>query len=273
MLGVWGIVVDFFSNIISFVLNFFSNITSSDAKYAFEVGKELFTLSVIGLTALAVLVAVLRISKVIEALKAFKDNSTRIWDMVKGIEDLKMIAPEMTERLKALPEMTERLKALQVQVVAIQRNATDEALPTLASKTATNETSDDDWDAIKKPWSDARDQLERIIDEADGRRTRKYENIARYSYADIIDNLLKDGLIDIAIAEPALAMNREFLALRPRTRPIDDNVKRNFTRWKKNFDRAVSTFKLPPPPSPLPQSPAPTPPPGSNGQQQPTTPH
>jgi hypothetical protein len=249
-------------------VDFFSNISLPDAKYAFDVGKELFTLSVTGLTALAVLVAVLRISKVIEALKAFRDNSTRIWAMVSSIEDLKKIAPEMTQGLKALPEMTERLKALQGQVVAIQRNETDQALPALASEAATKTTSDDDWDAIKKPWAEARDQLERIIDEADGRRTRKYEGIARYSYADIITNLLADGLIDGPIAEPALAMNREFLALRPRVRPIDDNVKRNFTKWKSSFDRAVRNFKLPPPPSPLPQSSSPTPPPaGSNGQQ------
>jgi hypothetical protein len=250
------------------VVNFFSNLTSSDLKYGFEVGREFFGLSVVALTAFAIIAAVMRISKIIQALKAFKENRVSI-----TISDMRETVIKMEALIPQIETLNERLTALRTQVVAIQRNEADQALPTLTSEAATKATSDDDWDAIKKPWSEARDQLESIIENADGRRTRKYEGIARYSYADIITKLLADGLIDGPIAEPALAMNREFLALRPRIRPIDDNVKRNFAKWKSNFDRAVRNFKLPPPPSPVPQSPAPTPPSGSNGQQQPTTPH
>jgi hypothetical protein len=45
------------------------------ADIAFEVGKGIFTLSVTALTAFAVIVAVLRISKIIEAVKAFRDKA------------------------------------------------------------------------------------------------------------------------------------------------------------------------------------------------------
>jgi hypothetical protein len=97
--------------------------------------------------------------------------------------------------------------------------------------------------------------------------------MTRYDYTKIIDSLLADEFIDITAAKAARAMNDQFLSLRNRKRRITDEVKSNFAKWKKDFDRAVRNFKLPPPPSPLPQSPTPTPPSGSNGQQQPTTPH
>jgi hypothetical protein len=173
--------------------------------------------------------------------------------MRQTVSDLKVLVPTITDRLKAL----------QGQVVAIQRNTSDEALPVSTPTTSANASSDDDWESIKKWWSDARDHLEAIIDNEDGRRTRKYEDMTRYDYTPIIDNLLSDEFIDLAAAKNARAMNEEFLSLRNRKRPITDEVKGNFKKWKSDFDRAIRIFRSART-SPQPSSP----PPGANGQLQ-----
>jgi len=237
-------------------MEYLKSLTWSDAKYYFEVGKGLFELTVYALLAIAVISAVWRISKIIEALRAFHENSGPIWDMRQTVTELKALVPTITERLKAL----------QSQVVAIQRNSADEALPASTSEASADIESDDDWEAIKTQWGQARDQLDEIIEEGDGRTTRKYEKFPRYNYSTIIDNLLADELIDSAIAKNARSMNTEFLSLRNRKRPIDDKVKGDFEKLKRAFDRAVREFKV----TSAAQHVA-SPPPGSNGHRQPET--
>ena len=212
------------------------NLSWSDIRDGFNVAKEVFSLIVYFLVAVAAIGVLWRLPMIARLLKEFQTSSGPIWDMRRTVEDMKQLVPTITDRLKAL----------QSQVVEIQRNSADDLQ--LASSTASEAPPTDDWEVIKKMWKGARDRLEQVIDSADGRRTRKYEAMPRYDYTQVIDNLVEDGYINQTIADDARFMNDEFLSLRNRKRPITEETKKEFGEHKARFDREIEKFK----PSPRP---------------------
>jgi hypothetical protein len=223
----WLHVLAFFMSLKDFV----PTITWDDIKQTYSVGKELFQLSVYFLAAVAAIGVLWRLPKIIELVQAFGQNKGQIWDLRNTVQEMK----------EFVPDITEKLQALQTQVVAIQRDTADSLIQSQSVESSS--ASDDDWESIKKMWTDARDRLEKIIEQADGRRARKYEKLARYNYTDVIKNLLADGFIDISIAVDARYMNDEFLLLRNRQRPISQDIKNRFAKRKKRFDDELGRLK------------------------------
>jgi hypothetical protein len=232
------------------VEKFFADLTWTDVKQAFDVGNELFTRLVYFLIALAVIVAVLRIRKIIEALGEFRRSRGPILDLYDRIDDLKSnVLPTIDQKVQALQtqikeQIDEKLQALADQVKAGQQYAGDNLIEPETVDSA-DSPPNNDWELIRSIWTDARNKLEKIIEEADGRRTRKYARLPRQNYKDVITALLNDGFINNSIADDAYFLNRQFRSLRNGKRVITDEIKNEFARRKKHFDEGIARLKSP----------------------------
>jgi hypothetical protein len=186
------------------------------------------------------------------------------------VEDMKSARSDIASVLNDFREadIAGAVKALQTQLADIQRVSTDDSV--LASQSKEDPSATANWEEIKNIWTDARDKLEKVIDDQDGRRTRKYGQMTRRDYTTVINTLLGDGLIDKSIARDASYMNDTYLSFKNRRNPITEEVKKEFNQRKRNFDRAITSFKPALPPSapveiPLP-APTPAPKLGANGR-------
>jgi hypothetical protein len=186
------------------------------------------------------------------------------------VEDMRSARSEIASVLNDFKDadIAGAVKALQTQVADIQRVSTDDSV--LASQSKEDPSARANWEEIRNIWTDARDKLEKIIDDQDGRKTKKYGQMSRRDYTTIINTLQIDGLIDKAIARDAAYMNDTYLSFRNQRNPITEEVKREFNQHKRNFDRAIASFKPVLPPSPAIAIPSPSPiaspNPGGNGR-------
>jgi hypothetical protein len=83
------------------------------------------------------------------------------------------------------------------------------------------------WEQIRRMWADMRERMEYAIEERirDGRRRRKYSNLQRHSYEDIINNLQRDLGLSSDAAEALRRMNAGFLNLRRSKAATEDHAK------------------------------------------------
>jgi hypothetical protein len=239
--------------------------------------KWVFEFTVYFLACVAALGMLWRLGKIVDLVKAITQGRSQIWDLrdtarslQTAVEDVRKARSEIASVLNDFKDadIAGVVKAMEKQVADIQRVTTDDSV--LASQTKEDPSARANWEEIKNIWSDARDKLEKIIDDQDGRRTRKYGRMSRLDYTTIINTLLSDGLVDKTIARDASYMNDTYLSFKNQRNPITEEVKREFNQRKRNFDRAIASFKPTLPPSapveiPLP-SPNPGQKPGSNGR-------
>jgi len=81
-----------------------------------------------------------------------------------------------------------------------------------------------DWEQLRDRWARVRDRIEQKIEDLDGRVRRKYENIPRYNYENVIKQLNADRALGEDATLALLGMNDLFLRLRTnpqRTRKED----------------------------------------------------
>ena len=88
------------------------------------------------------------------------------------------------------------------------------------------------WEAIREGWYEIRDRLELTIENLDADTRRKYSEATRYKYADIIDKLKIDRVLDNNSTLSAKNMDRLFLKIRPRNAIINDTDVQSFNSWK-----------------------------------------
>jgi hypothetical protein len=181
--------------------------------------------------------ALARLPKIVEALVKFNELRTPIWDLRSSLETLSKldIKPQLDD-LKA------SLEAAQNKLNEMQRRAIDER-EIDAPVAALPVSEQNRWEDIRKLWEEARDQIESKIKTIDGRKQRKYENITRYSYAPIINQLADDGVIDEETANAARRMNQSFLALRKNRDVSEDNLD-SFRQWKSIIDRVLPPARV-----------------------------
>jgi hypothetical protein len=239
--------------------------------------KWVFEFTVYFLACIAALGMLWRLGRIIELVKAITDGRSRIWDLrdtvhslQSTVEDMKSARGDIASVLNDFREadIAGIVKAMQDQLAELQRETTDDSVS--QSITLEDTSARANWAEIRDIWTDARKKIENIIENADGRRTRRIRQMNRRDYTSIIKSLLDDyHLIDEAIARDAMYMNNTYLSFRNQRSPITEEVKREFNQRKRNFDRAVASFKpalpLAPVEIPLP-SPSPAPKPGANGR-------
>jgi hypothetical protein len=238
------------------------------------------------LAAIAAIGMVVRVKRLIELVREIKDARSPIWDLRslssdvrQNLEDLRNAKQEMNSVLDQIRDynLKDSIDALQKQFIELQRDVADDSLLASQSAEAAEPASTASWEYIKNIWSDARDKLESVIGQADGRRTRKYGQISRRDYTKVIAMLQSDGLIDKVAADDARYMNDTYLSFRNRRNPVTDELKQEFDERKRSFDKHIKNFKpailLPhSPPAPSVEPPPPLPPsnsgPRTNGHDQ-----
>lgn len=114
-----------------------------------------------------------------------------------------------SERKKLKEQLAYHLDALRQQVLAVR-----EDVEAQESSSAQNTAQLQNWENIRSKWADARERLEIMIEQLDGRVRRKYGKISRYNYEDIIRQLQNDKSLTTGAANALSDMNRRFFSLR-----------------------------------------------------------
>jgi hypothetical protein len=235
----------------------------SDAKKIFEQFarptwaevKWIFEFSVYLLACIAALGVLWRLRKIIDLVRAINDGRSPIWDLRQTADSLRSTVEEMRKAraemasLLAEIDFKDSLKALQTQLADIQRVSADDSVLASQSIAVEDPSARANWEEIRNIWTDARNKLEKIIDNEDGRKTRKYAQMNRRDYTSIIENLLSDGLIDRTIARNAIYMNDTYLSFRNQRNVITEDLKSEFNQRKRSFDNAIANFKPSAPPA------------------------
>jgi hypothetical protein len=219
--------------------------------------KSDFELLIYFLAAVAALGMVWRVTKMIELVREIRDGRSSIWDLRavadnlrSNLADMKQAKDDMAAVLSEIRDIDfkEALKAVQKQLADIQRGSADDSVLVSQSIATADPPSRANWEEIKNIWTDARDKLDDIIENADGRKKRKYGEVNRRDYTNIINLLLADGLINKTIADHALYMNDTYLSFRNQRNIITEEVKQKFKQHKLHFDNEMGNYKIPPSP-------------------------
>jgi hypothetical protein len=122
-----------------------------------------------------------------------------------------------------------RLITLRKLVEAVRddtETVTEPAPPATNGSTA----GPDHWETVRRTWASARNRIELAIDEGvkDGRKRRRYANMSRYTYNDIIFALRSDGALKTETATRLIEMNALFLRLRARPRATTEAQANHF---------------------------------------------
>lgn len=188
----------------------------------FHLIRDILAAVAFTITSLVAAWAIFRIPRIVKALDKFIEARADIRDLRSAIFELSKLNIK-----DDMVSLTELLQAQIKQINELQRMAADEpqAAPQQAQAAATvtqdSSTSDNNFELIRDHWSRTRDKIESIVESiTDGRTRRKYNTLARYDYTEIIKKLKDDGMITTKAAAAANMMNKAYLSLRGRKRPI-----------------------------------------------------
>ena len=166
---------------------------------------------------------------------------------VTVISTLKTSPPMVTDQLRREADQFLELAELAPILRLSPSKTADVGVEVSPVSTLPTATDDQDrWEQIRSIWANARDRLEAAIKAIpDGRVRRKYESIARYSYAPIIEQLVADGAIGQETADAARSMNDSFLSLRTKKQSVSADTLTCFKTWKTDIDRQLPPVKQP----------------------------
>ena len=184
-------------------------------KFFYETIKEIFAILIPFLFALSILWALIRLERVIEAFRQYKNCSDSLPQLLESVDKLREIQPELQKLLGALRDSAELAHDRQ-QVLAqtLQQMSTSEKAEPAKVKVVDPLAK---WETIRNIWENVRQEIEKIIDNlSDGRRKRKYDNMDRYNYKDIINTLENDKALISSKALAARNMNSIFHSWRVR---------------------------------------------------------
>ena len=161
----------------------------------------------------------------------------------------------MSDRVNALAEQLDtsqsRIGTLTSKLDAIEKLLDDQrtqvsqlTAPVLPQNGRSLNDAEDtkNWETIREGWYEIRDGLEAVIEMLPADLRRKYSEARRYSYAEIIDDLQKDNVLDNKAALAAKNMNQIFLQVRPRNALIDSGKVQNFADWLPQVRSAIKRF-------------------------------
>lgn len=135
-----------------------------------------------------------------------------------------------------------KLDTMSQQVKAAQDSAETSQLPVTANSdtTANGSAVAGNWEIIQARWRDIRDRLELIVNGFTNKATRgKYSKIDRYSYLDLIQELLKDKRISPIRAAALINMNAMYLGLKRRTNRVTIAEVQQFQQWYESADKGL----------------------------------
>jgi hypothetical protein len=96
------------------------------------------------------------------------------------------------------------------------------------------------WEQIRQMWADMRERMEYAIEKKirGGRKVRKYSNLQRYNYSEIITNLRQDLGFTPEVEDALQRMNGAFLTLRRAKAATEEHASWFWTYYKR-ADKAL----------------------------------
>lgn len=195
-------------------------------------------------------VSVTQLSKALDALNAAKELPKTIADLNSASDKLVDVNTQISglkEKLSDLDAITTQLEKANQQLEIANRQLadlekrTEEVPPELTPPQTTQQTPEaalasaqtiDNWTRISTLWFDVKDALEKkIAGIGDGRISRKYNSIPRYTYDDITSFLERDGLLNNAKRLAVNQMDRTFRSLRNRRTNVTPEIVQDFENW------------------------------------------
>lgn len=182
-----------------------------------------------------------------EAIARFSRTSAM---MEKGADAFDRMSVRVSNLADQLNTAQDRIGTLTSKLDAIgkllddQRTQVSQApTPVPQNGRSLNDAEDiKNWEAIREGWYEIRDAIEAAIETLPADLRRKYSDAKRYSYAEIIDDLQKDNVLDNKAALAAKNMNQVFLQVRPRNAVIDSGKVQNFAEWLPQVRNAIRRF-------------------------------
>lgn len=158
--------------------------------------------------------------------KALQDSVAQLKELkvAERLAQFAMAMDQFATRLNALDAtaktLSEQLKTTQTQLRDLQKHqdATDSVSTDTADPGSFEWDTLDNWGKLSWVWEDFTQRIELLIDQkiTDGRTLQRYNRISRRTYRDVIDALLKDGLISTQLGKVLIALNTDYLSWRPR---------------------------------------------------------
>jgi hypothetical protein len=155
-----------------------------------------------------------------------------VWRLPTIVNDLTQAGNDINDKLqKTLKNINE------LQRIAADEPVSEEITPSNTPARSTGNRGDsENWEKIKQCWAEVRNYIEQIVGGIkDGRVARRYDGIARYSYADVIRSLADDEFITPAQAETMTQMNNRFLSMRKRSKHVTSDVVQQFEKWRNSL--------------------------------------
>jgi hypothetical protein len=181
--------------------------------------------------------AIARFSRTSEAMEAatvaFGKMSDRVNALTAQFNTAQDRIGTLTSKLDAIEKLLDDQRTQVSQVPA--------SLP--QNGRSLNDAQDiKNWETIREGWYEVRDAIEAVIEALPPNLRRKYSEAKRYSYAEIIDDLQKDNVLDNKAALAAKNINQVFLQVRPRNAVIDSAKVQNFAEWLPQVRNAIKRF-------------------------------
>jgi hypothetical protein len=165
-----------------------------------------------------------------KAVVAFDGMSARVDTLANQLETTQGRIGTLTSKLDAIEKL-------------LDDQRTQVSAPAPQNGRSLNDAEDvKNWEAIREGWYETRDAIEAVIETLPADLRRKYSGAKRYTYAEIIDSLNKDDVLDNKATEAAKNINKIFLQVRPRNAVIDSGKVQNFAEWLPQVRNAIKRF-------------------------------
>ncbi len=175
-----------------------------------------------------------RNSEIMEkAAGAFDKMSVSVSTLAEQLDNAQGRIGTLTSKLDAIERLLDDQRTQVSQVPA----------PLPQNGRSLNDAQDiKNWETIREGWYEIRDAIEAVIETLPPDLRRKYSEAKRYTYAEIIDDLQKDNVLDNRAALAAKNINQVFLQVRPRNAVIDSGKVQNFAEWLPQVRNAIKRF-------------------------------
>jgi hypothetical protein len=164
-------------------------------------------------------------------------------EFVKMSDRVNVFAADLNSAQDRIGTLTSKLDAIEKLLDDQRAQVAQTSAPSLKNGRSLNDAEDiKNWETIREGWYEIRDGIEAAIETLPADLRRKYSDAKRYTYAEIIDELQNDRVLDSKAALAAKNINQVFLQVRPRNVVIDSAKVHNFAEWFPQVRNAIRRF-------------------------------
>lgn len=174
-----------------------------------------------------------QLREVVKAFNAAKDwpNSlAQLMDVTSSLKDVNRELLSLNDSVKLIDELSQNVETLNRKIEDLQKLNEEQLAVNIAEEDGgVDENERAKWEIVSDLWRDAKVYVEsRIANITDGRRSRKYRSMTRYTYDEVADCLVLDGQITKEQADIIKWLDQTFRSIRNRKNPVTDELLMQF---------------------------------------------